>query len=1448
METVACPTPGEIAQLLLGELTEAQAQQLNEHVQHCSMCIATLQTLEKISGGSASIPPVPRAAAKTPIEVSRLAPAPDSDQQRLSFLSPATSDGELGRLAHYRVVKILGEGGMGMVLQAEDTQLERAVAIKVIKSEFREDDEVRQRFLREARAMAQVKSDHVVTVHQVGQHNDVCYIAMELLEGGPLDRLLQRESRPNMRDIVRIGKETAQALAAAHERGLIHRDIKPENVWLEAPHGRVKLLDFGLARPQQITSRLTSSGMIIGSPLYMSPEQARGADLDERTDLFSLGCLLYALITGQPPFGRITIMDTLLSLATEAPAPPIQTNPLCPPALDDLVLRLLAKTVDDRPRTAKDVIAELEAIEGKDAGRSTQQAGGTGGADGPKSPSSWLLNSVAASTAAPPTASRQSGLRKAERRQVTVLVCGCESFESEEFLENVSEDERETIISAFQQSCRQSVERLNGTVVNCSSEGLLACFGYPVAQEDAAARACTTARTILQELTDQHLTPWLAVHTGTAICSLEGDMISLAGEARTIAQRLKEVAADGQIVFSEATRSVIRGRFKSASLGTHKFKGLDQPIEVFELLEPSEDGAFDPAISVPVELTPLTGRDLELNLLLQRWEQAQEGMGQIVLLVGEAGLGKSRLVHAMKEHVAAGATNQNGDSPVIEWRCSPHFRSTGLYPATNYFQRLLKLNRDETPTEHFARLLKHLEKYGLASREAVPLFASLLSLPADARFPSLALSPAREREEVFLALKEWLQAYSASRPVLFVIEDLHWLDASTLEFLTQLLSEVRDERILILLTFRPEFRTPWSSLEHQTSLALNRLTKRQVAELMERKTGSQVPDNVVDEVCNRSNGIPLFVEEFTKMVKESGLLVQSAEDNNQVKTFMVRAIPPALQDLIMARLDRMEGDRELAQLASALGRGFSYQLLAAVCGADKDNLDAELSKLVQAEILYQKGRPPNSSYHFKHALLEDALYNAMVKSHRQQCHAKIAEALEKQFAQTTEAQPEFIAHHLTEAGLTERSVGYWLAAGFKAQEQFANVEAINHFTKGLELLNTLPESSYRDSMELAFLSPLGSAYQLTMGYAAPESGPAFARARSLCEKIDDCAQMFEVMWGNWCWHLVRADLELCTNLSAEMQALAERTGDRGINMEAAVATAVTRFYRGDFAGCREECERATAEYEDMEQCAIWSSRLGQNSAVVQRSYLAMALWHLGLPEKASRLNAETVALARKIGHPFSLAHALYFSSRIYHFCRMPNEARTAALEEAAVAKHQKFALWEATATFQLGAVELLEGHPSEAIPKLEQGIKSFRALAASLTVPSLLSVLADAQIKAGNYEPAEKLLDEADILVAKNDDCIFRSELKRLRGVLVQAATQDEAAAEGFFQNAITAARAQGSRGWELRCTLSLARLWQKLGRMNEARAALSTIYGAYTEGLDMPELVEARTLLASLT
>lgn len=519
-----------------------------------------------------------------------------------------------------------------------------------------------------------------------------------------------------------------------------------------------------------------------------------------------------------------------------------------------------------------------------------------------------------------------------------------------------------------------------------------------------------------------------------------------------------------------------------------------------------------------------------------------------------------------------------------------------------------------------------------------------------------------------------------------------------------------------------------------------------------------------------------------------------------------------------------------------------------MCGADKDNLDAELSKLVQAEILYQKGRPPNSSYHFKHALLEDALYNAMVKSHRQQCHAKIAEALEKQFAQTTEAQPEFIAHHLTEAGLTERSVGYWLAAGFKAQEQFANVEAINHFTKGLELLNTLPESSYRDSMELAFLSPLGSAYQLTMGYAAPESGPAFSRARSLCEKIDDCAQMFEVMWGNWCWHLVRADLELCTNLSAEMQALAERTGDRGINMEAAVATAVTRFYRGDFAGCREECERATAEYEDMEQCAIWSSRLGQNSAVVQRSYLAMALWHLGLPEKASRLNAETVALARKIGHPFSLAHALYFSSRIYHFCRMPNEARTAALEEAAVAKHQKFALWEATSTFQLGAVELLEGHPNEAIPKLEQGIKSFRALAASLTVPSLLSVLADAQIKAGNYEPAERLLDEADVLVANNDDCIFRSELKRLRGVLAaQAATKDEAAAEGFFKEAIAAARAQGSRGWELRCTISLARLWQKLGRMNEARAALSTIYGAYTEGLDMPELVEARTLLASL-
>ena len=441
--------------------------------------------------------------------------------------------------------------------------------------------------------------------------------------------------------------------------------------------------------------------------------------------------------------------------------------------------------------------------------------------------------------------------------------------------------------------------------------------------------------------------------------------VSLVGEARNVALRLKNLALPGQLVCTEDTHRLFRGRFQCASLGQQNIKGAAGSVELFRV-----DGIATRASLLdspsPTELSPLTGRDHEMSLLKDRWEQAQEGMGQIVLLFGEPGLGKSRLVDTLKEHVQEGASEGAADSPVIEWRCSSYFQNTGLYPAINFFERALDFRREDSPAARFDRLLQRLEQDDMARPEVVPLWASLLSLPATDRFPPLSLSPARQREETFRALIEWLQNCAARRPILFVVEDLHWVDASTVEFLGQLIAEAMHDRILTVLTSRPEFKPPWPAVAHQTNLPLNRLTRRQAGELMRKRSGGPLSDTIIEQVYDRTGGVPLFVEEFTKMVQESR--PASGTRVGDTPVLAAHEIPATLQDLMNARLDRMESEQEVAQLAATLGREFSYELLSAVVPIDAASLQAELDKLVRAEILFQKGRPPRCTYAFKHAL------------------------------------------------------------------------------------------------------------------------------------------------------------------------------------------------------------------------------------------------------------------------------------------------------------------------------------------------------------------------------------------------------------------------------------------------------------------------------------------------
>jgi tetratricopeptide (TPR) repeat protein len=617
---------------------------------------------------------------------------------------------------------------------------------------------------------------------------------------------------------------------------------------------------------------------------------------------------------------------------------------------------------------------------------------------------------------------------------------------------------------------------------------------------------------------------------------------------------------------------------------------------------------------------------------------------------------------------------------------------------------------------------------------------------------------------------------------------------------------------------------------------------------MRKKAGEALPEALVDQIYDRAGGVPLFVEEFTKMVQESGMLDSVGPGGTFGKTLLAHEIPATLQDLVTARLDRMEGGRELAQLAAVLGRDFSYELIAAVATMGEPALQAELCQLVQAELLYQKGRPPRSTYTFKHALLEDALYNALVKGKRQLFHRRVGLVLEARFPQIAETQPELLAHHFTEAGLIDKAVAYWLKAGQRSSDRSAVREAIGHLTKGLGLLQTVAQTRERDDQELQFQTTLGPAYITARGYAAPEVGPVLVRARELCQRIDDPRRLFGIMLGMWEWRLVRGDLRMCVDLAADGMTLAGRLDDPGVRMEALFMPGVTMFYRGEFAGARACFDKALAEFDDRERTKFWTAYSGHNAGVTHRCYLALALWHLGYPDQALRVDREARELARTIGHAYSLGHALDFTAYLNHYCRLGAEVQAAAEQEIAIGTEQGFQLWHALGTLHQGAGMLLLGHHEQALPILLKGFAAFRATGAELRVPTYLGMLGDAYTRSGRFEDARGTLDEGLAVAEKNDDRSHEAELCRLKGDLLLAESADLAAAEGCYRQAIATAKRQESKAWQLRATISLARLWQRQNRQSEARAALLEVYDTYTEGFTTLDLVEAAALLQNLT
>ena len=719
----------------------------------------------------------------------------------------------------------------------------------------------------------------------------------------------------------------------------------------------------------------------------------------------------------------------------------------------------------------------------------------------------------------------------AERRQLTVMFC--DLVDSTALSAQLDPEDLRQVVRAYQTTCAEVIQGFDGHIAQYLGDGLLVYFGYPRAHEDDAQRAVRTGLGLLAAMEDLHthvkqekgvqLAIRVGIHTGLVVVGAMGgqgrqEQLAL-GEVPNVCSRIQGLAEPNTVALSATTYRLVQGYFECQDLGAQTLRGVAAPVHVYRVFQASgARGHLD--VAVTRGLTPLVGRASEVTLLLERWEHAKSGHGHVVLLSGEAGIGKSRLVQMLKDHVA------NQSHTCWECRSSSYCENTALFPVTDLFQRLLQFQAEETPDEKLGKLEQMLRQYRRPLEDTVPLFAPLLSLPLPAnRYPLLNLSPQRQRQKTLETMVAILQELAEHQPILFIVEDLHWTDPTTLELLNLLIDQTPTASMLVLLTCRPHFQPSWHHRSYITEMTLNHLSHAQVEQIVTDMTdGKTLPQEVLTQIVEKTDGVPLFVEEMTKAILASGQL--TAVDGHyalggSLSTF---TIPATLQDSLMARLDRLVTAKGVAQMSATIGRQFAYDLLQAVSQLDASTLQRELGRLVEAEIVYQRGLPPQAYYFFKHALIRDVAYESLLKSTRQQYHQRIAQVLEAQFPETAEAQPELLAHHYTEAGLTAQAVRYWHHAGQRASERSAHVEAIAHLRQGLALLQTLPETPQRPQREVDMLIALGAALLATKGFAAPEVGQTYTRARQLCEHLDNPHQLFPVLRGLWNYYIARAEL------------------------------------------------------------------------------------------------------------------------------------------------------------------------------------------------------------------------------------------------------------------------------------------------------------------------------------
>jgi class 3 adenylate cyclase/predicted ATPase len=1033
-----------------------------------------------------------------------------------------------------------------------------------------------------------------------------------------------------------------------------------------------------------------------------------------------------------------------------------------------------------------------------------------------------------------------------ERRQLTVMICDVVGATT--LAEQLDPGDLRAIIAAFHRAIAEIAAGFDGLTGKYISDGVTVYFGYPRAHEDDAERAVRAALGAIDavgrlDVGTGKLQARVGVATGLVVI---GDPIgegpgreqSIVGEAPRLAAGLQALAEPDTVVIAAGTRRLVGALFEYRDLGPVPVQGIVDPVPAWQVLRPSIAASRFEALRGPM-LTRLVGRDEEVDLLLRRWARAKAGDGQIVLVSGEPGIGKSRVIAALEERIHT--------EPYVRLRyfCSPYHQDSALFPFIDQLLRAVGFAREDPSAVKLEKLEAWLDR-ATAPDEEVALLADLLSLPAPERFSLPNLSPQRKRERTLEALTNQLEGLARQQPVLAVFEDAHWIDPTSRELLDLVIERARTLPVLLIVTFRPEFQPPWTGQPQVTMLTLNRLDRRGRTALVAQIAGGKaLPGEVVAQIVDRTDGVPLFIEELTKSVLESGLLHEEQDRYVLDRALPQFAIPATLHASLLARLDRLAPARHVAQIGAAIGREFSYALLRAVSRLPEDALKASLDRLVASELVLQRGTPPDAVYTFKHALVQDAAHDSLLRSSRQRLHAQIAEALESHRPELMDSHPEVFAQHYAYAGLIEKSVVCWSKAGYRSATRSAMAEAAAQFQKGLNQLALLPETPERQQQELELRSALGAVLQAVKGFAAPETGHTYARARELWEQLGSPLEHVRITFGQSRYYWVCGEQDLALRLDEDVIRLSSQRNDSTGLVLGHLSSGRNLMWAGRFASSRSRLEKVLILYDAPFHRSL-AHQIGIYPQVVSQAYLGIVLFCLGYPDQASARISAVIAEARKLAHMPSFVHCLAFGARLHSLDGDDTALGERAGELIAVATEQSFPEWRGYGVSYRGWAKVKNGDVAQGISLLRNGSTALHATGREDGDPHSLTHLANACEIAGQTDEAVTLLDDALRIIDRRGQHWFAAEVNRHKGELLLRQGQ-AAAAEDLYRKALGIARDQEAKLWELRAAASLARLRRDQGLCAEARDLLAPIYTWFTEGFGTADLRGAKALLDEL-